>query len=95
MRETAPERQERLPRVAIRFVLPFGVLDILAGEPVLQLRREKRHAVEEQDEVETVPVVRAVAKLPHDGEYVGFIQPLDVGIEAAGRSEVREIESTT
>lgn len=55
MRETAPERQERLPRVAIRFVLPFGVLDILAGEPVLQLRREKRHAVEEQDEVRLFP----------------------------------------
>jgi hypothetical protein len=68
------------------------VLDVLAGRRVLELGREDRQPVQEQPEVERVLGALAVAELPHDGEDVRLVQLSQLGVEAARREEVRELE---
>jgi hypothetical protein len=49
------------------------MLDVLAGEWIPQLGGEDRQAAQEEDDVEAVVVLFAVAKLPPYGEHVRLI----------------------
>src|SRR5262245_50504440 len=60
MSQTAPVGEERFPQIAVVHVLADRVLDVLGVERVLQLRGEDRNAVEEQNKIETLLVLRAV-----------------------------------
>ena len=60
-------------RVAVVAVLLDRVLDVLAGEMVLQLRRRDRDAVEEQAEVERLVRVGVERELARDGQAVGVV----------------------
>ena len=84
--------QKRLLRVAITPILRDGVLDILPRERVLQLRGEDRDAVQEDPEVQTLLVLRAVVKLPHDREEVGRVESPGLLVEVARGPEVRQVE---
>src|SRR5688572_3213792 len=92
MRETAAVREERLARVAIRFVLADRVLHVLRVQWVLQLGGEDRDAVQEEYEVEAVLVLRAVAHLANDREQARGVQTARLFVEPARRPEVREPE---
>ena len=54
-----PPAERHVLRVAVRAVLRDRVLDALAGQRVLQLRRRDRDAVHEQAQVERLGRVRA------------------------------------
>ena len=62
VRHAAPEPEERLPRVAVPFVLPDGIVDRLLREIVLEFEGEDGKAVDEQRDGErALGVVPAVA----------------------------------
>jgi hypothetical protein len=90
--EAAAVRQQRLARVAVGLVLPHGVLDVLAVEPVLQLAREDRDAVQEEDQIQALLVLRAVAELADRGEEVRRVQAPRLLVEPARRPEAGEAE---
>jgi hypothetical protein len=71
VREAPAVGEERLARIAVGLVLADGVLDVLAVEQILQLGGEDRHAVQEEDDIQALLVLGAVAKLAHHGERVG------------------------
>ena len=94
MSEATPEGQKRLPRVPIEAVLSDGVLDVLAGERILQLGGEEWQAVQEEDGVEAALVLLAVVKLSDDRENVAQVKSPQLLVQAADRPEVCEIEQT-
>lgn len=58
--------------VAVVFILRRRILHNLPLERCLQLRRDHRQPVDEQDQVETVIVLFAVVDLPHHTEDIGL-----------------------
>ncbi len=64
----------------------------LAGEGVLQLGGGDGKAIEAQKDVDGLLVLQAEMNLAGDGEAVGLVELCGFGIEAAGGSEVREME---
>ena len=77
--------------VAIGAVLRHGVLDGLARERILQLRRGHRDAVHHQHEVERITgMFQAVMELADDGEAIGGVPGLQVGVQTGARAEVRQ-----
>ena len=70
--ERAPPERDVL-RIAVLSVLLDRVLDGLAGEVVLQLRRRHRDAVEEEAEVDRLGGVGVERQLPRDGQAVGVV----------------------
>ena len=92
MRETTAVGEERFARIAVAPVLRDRVADILAGERVLEFGGEEGDAVEEERQVHALFRLGAVAELPHDGEEVRRVQPPGLLVEAARRSEVRQLE---
>ena len=90
--QTAPEGEERLPRITVVTVLADGVLDVLALERVLQFGGEDRQAVEEEDDIEAVVVRLAVLQLPDDAELVGLVEPLGRLVQAGGGPEEGKLE---
>jgi hypothetical protein len=92
VREAAAVGEERLARVAVGLVLADRVLDVLAGERVLELGGEEGDAVQEEREIAALFVPRAVAELGHHGEQVGLVEPPHLLVQAARGPEVREPE---
>ena len=91
--EGAPlEAEERRVGVTVLLVLVDGVGPVLAGHRVLELARRHRHAVEREDEVERVALVRVARRLPRDGQLVALEAREGVRVEAVRRREVREAE---
>ena len=52
MRQTAPELEQRLFRVAVYPVLAHGMLRVLPGEVVLEFGSEDRQTIEEERQIE-------------------------------------------
>ena len=90
VREAAAVGEQRLARVAVALVLADRVLDVLAGERVLEFGGEDRDAVQEQHEVEALLVLRAVVDLANGGEQVRRVQPPRLLVESARGAEVGE-----
>src|SRR5207248_6442391 len=74
MGKTAAIGEERLARVAIGFVLPDGVFDVLSVQPVLQFGGEDRNPVQEKSEIEAVLILQAVTELAHLAEDVRGVE---------------------
>jgi len=55
---------------AVEAVLPDCVLDVLAGQWVLELRGEDGQAVQEEDQVEAVFILLAIVHLAADREEI-------------------------
>ena len=68
-----PPTERHVLRVAVGAVLLDRVLDVLAGQVVLQLRRRDRDAVEEQAEVDRLGRVGIERELARDGQPVGVV----------------------
>ena len=64
----------------------------LPSEKVLDLQRSNRDAIDEDDQVDRVLVLRAVGHLPNYRQQVGFIQPGQIGIQARSWLEVAQVE---
>ena len=84
--------EERLAWVPVGPVLVDRVLDVLAGERVLELGGEDRDAVQEEREIDARFVLLAEVELADDREEVGGVQALEFLVEAARRAEVGEAE---
>ena len=84
--------EERLARVPVGPVLVDRVLDVLAGERVLEFSREDGDAVQEEGEINALIVLLAEMELADDREEVRGVQPLEFLIEPARRAEVGEAE---
>ena len=93
--QAPPVAEQRFPRVAVRPVLANGVLDRLARQRVLELRREDGDAVEEDRQVEALVVLLAVVQLPRHEEEVALVQPLGLFVQPAGRAEPGQPEAAT
>src|SRR6266508_1916923 len=70
--------KDYLARIAIGAVLALGIFNILAGEWVLQLKRDNRNAVEAEREIEHATLLLdvagiVVAQLARDAEDVGGV----------------------
>ena len=89
--ERAPPERDVL-RIAVVAVLLDRVLDVLAGEMVLQLGRRDRDAVEEQAEVERLVRVRVERKLAGDGQAVGVVVGDQLGRDPERGLAVREAD---
>ena len=72
MHERAPPERDVL-RIAVVAVLLDRVLDVLAGEVVLQLRRCDRDAVEEEAEIDRLVRIGIERELSCDGQPVGVV----------------------
>ena len=92
MRQAAAEREERLLGVAVEAVLADGILDVLAGQRVLQFRGENGQAVQEEDQVQAVLVLQAVVHLAADRKEVAGVELAIRLVQPAGRPEVGELE---
>ena len=66
--------------------------DVLTVERVLELGCEDGDAVQEEHEVEALLTLLAKAELAHYGEEVGRVQTLELLVEPARWSEVRQLE---
>ena len=73
MGQAAAIRKQRLAGVAVRFVLPHGVLDVLAGERVLEFGGEKGDAVQKQRQIKAFFVLGAIMDLPDDGKEICLV----------------------
>ena len=92
--EAAAELQERLAlRATVISVLADRVSEILTCEWVLQLGGDDWYAVDEQHEVDRVPVPDAVVDLPDHCQHVGLELGNEVGVPARGGREVGESEA--
>ncbi len=89
--ERAPPERDVL-RIAVVAVLLDRVLDVLAGEVVLQLRRRDRNAVEEQAEVDRLVGVGVEGKLARDGQPVGVVVSDQLGRDAERGLAIREAD---
>ena len=93
MRQAAAIGQQRLPAgVAVRLVLADCVLDGLTAEQVLEFGGENWDAVQKQDQIQTLLILRAVTYLADDREKVGHIQLARLLVKPAGRPEVCQAE---
>ena len=92
MRQTAAEREERLLGVAVEPVLTDRILDVLAGKRILELRGEDGQAVQEEDQVQAVLALLAVAHLAADREEVAGVELAIRLVQPAGQPEVGELE---
>ena len=90
--EAACVGEERLARIAVASVLPDGVFDVLAGERVLEFRREDGDAVQKEREIDALVALLAEVELANHREEVGRVQSLELLIETARRPEVSEPE---
>ena len=90
--EAAAVGEEGLARIAVGSILPDRVLNVLAVEWVLELGREEGDAVQEEHKVEALLTLLAEAELAHHREEVGRVQALQLLVEPARRSEVRQPE---
>ena len=96
VRDTAPQLEELLPRIAVAAVLLDGVVDCLLGQAVLDLEGEDRQAVDEEAEIEGQRgLVAAIAELSGDAEAVGAETLLGRGVSGArGAAEERDVVGT-
>ena len=92
MGQAAAEREERLLGIAVEAVLADGILDVLAGERVLQFRGEDGQAVQEEDRFQAFLILLAVAHLAADREEVAGVEFAIRLVQPAGRAEVGELE---
>ncbi len=81
-----------VPRRAVVLVLPDGVVDRLC-EVGLQFGGGDREAVDEEDEVDAVIVVLAVAHLSHDAAADLLITLQGCRVEALRRAELAEVKA--
>ena len=74
----APSKFEQgLPRIAVPFVLPDGIVDRLLGQAVFQFERHHRQTVDERTQVQSsLCLFGTVSKLPRNTESV-LCMPLD------------------
>ena len=84
--------EERFARVAVVPVLQDRLLDVLAGERVLEFGGAEGDAVEEEGHVDALLRLGAVAELADDGEEIGGVETAGLLVEAARRAEVGEVE---
>ena len=85
-----PAAEKGILRIAVGAVLGHGVVDGLVREGVLQLGRGDGQSIDEQHEVDRIGVLRRVAQLSDDGQAVGVVLGLEVGVEPGRRPEVGE-----
>ncbi len=87
--QRAPAERDVL-RIAVGAVLLDRVLDVLAGEVVLQLRGCDRDAVEEQAEVDRLVRLGIEGQLARDGQPVGVVVGDQLGRDTERGLAVRE-----
>ena len=92
MGEAARVGEERLARVPVVSILPDGIFDVLAGERVLEFRREDGDAVQKEREIDALVALLAEVELANHREEVGRVQSLELLIETARWPEVSEPE---
>ena len=82
------ELKDQVRGVAVALVLGHGVPPGLGGHGVLEFPGGHRNAVQAQDHVQGIAVPVGVADLARDGEAVGGVELLGLGVQAARRGEV-------
>ena len=92
--QAALESEQRLFGVSFRAILFLGVGHHLTGEAVLEFHRHQRQTVEEQCHVQRFFVSLRILELSNQGESVHRVEALMVGVHAAGRTEVGQVEVT-
>jgi len=78
--------------VAVGAVLLDRVLDVLAGEVILELGRRDRDAVEEEAEVDGLCGFGVEGQLPGDRQPVGVVVGHQLRRHAEGRLAIREAD---
>ncbi len=86
--------EEWVARIPVVHILPDRILNVLAGQWILEFRREERDPVQEQHQVKALLGLRAVTELPHDREQVRGVEPSRLLVEPTRRPEVRQLEPT-
>ena len=77
-------------RVPILAVLLFGILHVLPGERVLQLRRRDRQPVDEEGEIQSFIRTGLVRQLPGNGKPVCLVAGDEIRRQAVGGLEEGE-----
>ena len=93
--QAALESEQRLSGVSLRAILFLGIRHHLTGEAVLEFQRHQRQTVEEQCHVQRFFVSLRILELANQGESVHRVEALMVGVHAAGRTEVGQVEVAT